>query len=108
MGHDTGAPFAVVVRLSWGVCGGRFAALVRGIVAIAWYGIQTYVASLALKVAAVRITPGLQALTDASFLGLTHRIAGQPCSRSAIVGLRRQVPWPTDSGPTSPPGPCRW
>lgn len=70
IGCDTGAPFAVVARLSWGVFGRRFAALVRGVGAIAWYGIQTYVAALALTTAALRIDPGLQSLTQETFLGL--------------------------------------
>jgi NCS1 family nucleobase:cation symporter-1 len=70
MGHDTGAPYPVVSRLSWGVWGARFTALVRGIVAIAWYGIQTFLASLALKVLLVRFFPGLDALTDVRILGL--------------------------------------
>lgn len=70
MGHDTGAPYPVVSRLSWGVWGARFTALVRGIVAIAWYGVQTYLASIALKVLLVKFIPGLQALVGTSFLGL--------------------------------------
>ena len=70
MGHDTGAPYPVVSRLSWGVWGARFTALVRGIVAIAWYGIQTFLASLALKVLLVRFAPGLESLTEIRILGL--------------------------------------
>ncbi|MFP5283206.1 MAG: NCS1 family nucleobase:cation symporter-1 [Actinomycetes bacterium] len=70
MGHDTGAPYPVVSRLSWGIWGARFTALVRGIVAIAWYGIQTFLASIALKVLLVRFFPGLESLTEISFLGM--------------------------------------
>jgi NCS1 family nucleobase:cation symporter-1 len=70
MGHDTGAPYPVVSRLSWGIWGARFTALVRGIVAIAWYGIQTFLASLALKVLLVRFVPGLDPLTEIRFLGM--------------------------------------
>jgi NCS1 family nucleobase:cation symporter-1 len=70
MGHDTGAPYPVVSRLSWGVWGARFTALVRGIVAIAWYGVQTFLASLALKVLLVRFFPGMEGLTDVRILGL--------------------------------------
>src|SRR5689334_12261927 len=71
MGHDTGAPYPVVSRLSWGVWGARFAALVRGIVAIAWYGIQTFLASVALVVLFLELFPGLQPLSEATFLGLS-------------------------------------
>ena len=70
MGHDTGAPYPVVSRLSWGIWGARFTALVRGVVAIAWYGIQTFLASLALKVLLVRFIPGLDPLTEIRFLGM--------------------------------------
>jgi len=70
MGHDTGAPYPVVSRLSWGIWGARFTALVRGIVAIAWYGIQTFLASLALKVLLVRVFPGADDLTSVTFIGL--------------------------------------
>jgi NCS1 family nucleobase:cation symporter-1 len=70
MGHDTGAPYPVVSRLSWGIWGANIPALVRGAVAIAWYGIQTFLASVALKVLLVKFFPGLDALTDTSVLGL--------------------------------------
>jgi NCS1 family nucleobase:cation symporter-1 len=70
MGHDTGTPYPVVSRMSWGVWGARFSALVRGIVAIAWYGIQTFLASVALKVLLVRFIPGLEGLTGVHLLGM--------------------------------------
>jgi NCS1 family nucleobase:cation symporter-1 len=70
MGQQTGAPYPVVSRISWGVWGANFPALVRGLVAIAWYGIQTFLASLALKVLLLRFFPGLEGLTDTSFIGL--------------------------------------
>jgi NCS1 family nucleobase:cation symporter-1 len=70
MGHDTGAPYPVVSRLSWGIWGARFTALVRGIVAIAWYGIQTFLASIALKILLVRFIPALDSLTEVRVLGM--------------------------------------
>ena len=57
MGHDTGAPYPVVSRMSWGIWGANFPALVRGAVAIAWYGIQTFLASIALKVLLLHFFP---------------------------------------------------
>lgn len=71
MGHDTGTPYPVVSRLGWGVWGARFTALVRGVVAIAWYGIQTFLASVALVVLFLRIFPGLQPWTEHGLLGLS-------------------------------------
>lgn len=69
MGYETGAPYPVVSRVSWGTTGANFPALVRGIVAIAWYGIQTYLASLALELLLMRFFP-VMLTWPGSFLGL--------------------------------------
>ena len=65
-----GIPFAVMARVSMGVRGANFPAMVRAIVAIFWYGVQTYFAStaLALLLNALLGTGGAGA---AKFLGLT-------------------------------------
>lgn len=70
MGHDTGAPYPVVSRMSWGIWGANIPALVRGAVAIAWYGIQTFLASIALKVLLLHFIPGLEGLAETRILGL--------------------------------------
>ncbi|MGH3585687.1 MAG: NCS1 family nucleobase:cation symporter-1 [Pseudonocardia sp.] len=70
MGQQTGAPYPVVSRISWGIWGANVPALVRGIVAIAWYGVQTYLASIALKVLLLRFVPGLEGLVEVRFAGL--------------------------------------
>ena len=46
-----GIPYAVMARAAMGTSGARFPALIRGIVAIFWYGVQTYFASTALALA---------------------------------------------------------
>ena len=46
-----GIPYAVMARSSMGVRGAQFPALIRGIVAIFWYGAQTYFASTAVALA---------------------------------------------------------
>lgn len=69
MGYETGAPYPVISRVTWGVWGANFPAVVRGIVAIAWYGIQTYLASISLELLLMRILPAMQDW-DASILGL--------------------------------------
>ncbi len=46
-----GIPYAVMARSSMGVRGAQFPALIRGIVAIFWYGAQTYYASTAVALA---------------------------------------------------------
>lgn len=46
-----GVPYAVMARTSMGVFGAKFPALIRGIVAMFWYGAQTYFASTAVALA---------------------------------------------------------
>ncbi|MDY6998073.1 MAG: NCS1 family nucleobase:cation symporter-1 [Actinomycetota bacterium] len=63
-----GVPYPVVARASMGVRGAMFPATVRGIVAIFWYGAQTYFASTAVALA---INAVLGATPTATFLGMT-------------------------------------
>jgi NCS1 family nucleobase:cation symporter-1 len=56
--------------MSWGIWGANIPALVRGAVAIAWYGIQTFLASIALKVLLLHFIPGLEGLAETRILGL--------------------------------------
>lgn len=70
MGHKTGVPYPVMSRIAFGVHGAQLAASVRGIVAIAWFGIQTYLAANVLSVLLLTFLPGLQTWADVSFLGL--------------------------------------
>jgi NCS1 family nucleobase:cation symporter-1 len=69
-GQRMGTPFPVVSRLSFGIYGANIPALIRAIVAIAWYGIQTYLASVAVIVLTLAIFPGLKSLENGGFLGL--------------------------------------
>ncbi|WP_433171159.1 NCS1 family nucleobase:cation symporter-1 [Actinoallomurus sp. CA-150999] len=71
MGQQTGTPYPVVSRVTWGVWGANFPALVRAVVAIAWYGIQTYIASIALQVVLLRLAPSLAKLQHPTVLGLS-------------------------------------
>ncbi|WP_415259180.1 NCS1 family nucleobase:cation symporter-1 [Thauera phenylacetica] len=66
-GVKYGIPYPVIARASMGVRGANFPALIRGIVAIFWYGVQTYFAStaLALLFNALLDKPG-----GATFLGM--------------------------------------
>lgn len=63
-----GVPYPVMARASMGVYGARFPALVRGIVAIFWYGVQTYFASTAV---ALLLNTLLGTGEGATFLGMT-------------------------------------
>jgi nucleobase:cation symporter-1, NCS1 family len=66
-----GIPYPVVARMSFGVVGANLAAVVRGIVGIVWYGVQTYFASKAVEVLVVTLAPGAQALREGGFIGLS-------------------------------------
>jgi len=66
-----GIPYPVVARMSFGVVGAKLAAVVRGIVGIVWYGVQTYFASKAVEVLVITLAPGASALRDGGVLGLS-------------------------------------
>lgn len=63
-----GIPFAVMARASMGVRGANFPAMLRAIVAIFWYGVQTYFASTALT---LLINSLFGTGGGATFLGIT-------------------------------------
>ncbi|WP_280362841.1 NCS1 family nucleobase:cation symporter-1 [Nocardia wallacei] len=70
----TGVPYPVICRSAFGVLGANIPAVIRGLIAVAWYGIQTFLASAALDVVLVKLFPGLApyAVTaDYGFLGLS-------------------------------------
>ncbi|MEU3840113.1 NCS1 family nucleobase:cation symporter-1 [Streptomyces sp. NPDC028635] len=69
MGHKTGVPFPVMSRIAFGIHGAKIPAGVRGLVAIAWFGIQTYLASSVLSTLLVAMFPGLARLDGDSLLG---------------------------------------
>ncbi|MGW5446633.1 NCS1 family nucleobase:cation symporter-1 [Streptomyces asiaticus] len=70
-GHRTGVPFPVLARASWGVYGANIPALIRAVMAVAWYGIQTWLASEALILLGVQLAPGLAGYDHNSILGLS-------------------------------------
>jgi NCS1 family nucleobase:cation symporter-1 len=70
----TGVPFPVICRSVFGVVGANIPAIIRGLIAVAWYGIQTYLASSALDILVVRLWPGMAPYGDVSqhgWLGLS-------------------------------------
>lgn len=71
MGYRTGVPFPVMSRIAFGVRGAQIPALLRGVVAIVWFGIQTYLATNVLTVLVVALAPGAAALERTEFLGLS-------------------------------------
>src|SRR5947209_8419335 len=71
-GHKLGVPYPVFSRVSFGLFGANLPALIRAVIAIFWYGIQTYLASLAFVVLLLRVFPSLTPMTKTDFLGLSY------------------------------------
>ena len=71
-GQRVGVPFPVFARLAFGVNGANIPAFLRAIVAVCWYGIQTYLASQAVLILVLKIIPGAQSLNETTVLGLTQ------------------------------------
>jgi len=63
-----GIPYPVFARVSMGVFGANFPAMARGLVAMFWYGAQTYAASTAV---ALLITSITGSSGSGSYLGMT-------------------------------------
>ncbi|MGB3482527.1 MAG: NCS1 family nucleobase:cation symporter-1 [Mycobacterium sp.] len=70
--QQTGVPYPVVCRSSFGVLGANIPAIIRGLIAVAWYGIQTYLASAALDVVLLKLFPALMPYADVD----NHGFAG--------------------------------
>lgn len=64
-------PFPVISRMTYGVFGANIPALIRGGIAVVWYGIQTYLASAALMIVVLYEWPDLVSLTHDNILGLS-------------------------------------
>lgn len=67
----SGVPYAVIARQAFGVYGAYIPSLIRGIIAVSWYGIQTWLASNALMLIVLKFFPHLSVLTEMSFAGLS-------------------------------------
>jgi NCS1 family nucleobase:cation symporter-1 len=70
----TGVPYPVINRAIFGVLGANVPAIIRGLIAVAWYGVQTFLASEALIIIFLKFLPDSAALYDVEqygFLGLS-------------------------------------
>jgi NCS1 family nucleobase:cation symporter-1 len=70
-----GVPYPVMCRATFGVLGANVPAMIRGLIAVAWYGIQTYLASTAFVVIAIKFFPQLAPYAQAAvhgFAGLSY------------------------------------
>ncbi|WP_084816079.1 NCS1 family nucleobase:cation symporter-1 [Frondihabitans sp. Leaf304] len=68
--QKTGVPFPVINRAVFGVLGANIPAIIRGLIAMAWYGVQTFLAAQSLNIIFLKFVPSSAALLDHSFLGL--------------------------------------
>ncbi|MFZ1180600.1 MAG: NCS1 family nucleobase:cation symporter-1 [Herbaspirillum sp.] len=65
----TSAPYPVICRASFGVLGANIPAIIRGLIAMAWYGIQTYLASSAFMILELHFFPALDPYADVARYG---------------------------------------
>lgn len=70
-GQRAKVPFPVFARASFGVYGANIPALLRAAVAVAWYGIQTWLASAAVMLLILKVWPSTMAMAQDSILGLS-------------------------------------
>ena len=85
-----GVPYAVICRQAFGVFGANIPAVIRGLIAFAWYGIQTWLAANALMLVLLKFFPTLASMTHASWLGLS--LLGW-CCFSVMWLLQAMVFW---------------
>ncbi|MFT4305859.1 MAG: NCS1 family nucleobase:cation symporter-1 [Microbacterium sp.] len=69
--QKTGVPYPVVNRAIFGIKGANIPAIIRGVIAIAWYGVQTFLAAESLNIVFLKFIPDSAALLDVGFLGLS-------------------------------------
>jgi NCS1 family nucleobase:cation symporter-1 len=89
----TGVPYPVINRVAFGVLGANVPAIIRGSIAVAWYGIQTYLASAALDVVVLKLWPGLAPYADVDRWGLFGLPLLGWCSYALLWVLQAAVFW---------------
>ncbi|WP_144714866.1 NCS1 family nucleobase:cation symporter-1 [Curtobacterium pusillum] len=67
----TGVPYPVINRAVFGVLGANVPAIIRGLIAMAWYGVQTFLAAQSLNIVFLKFIPASAGLLEHSFLGLS-------------------------------------
>lgn len=68
--QQAGVPYPVACRMSFGVFGANLPAIIRGLIAVAWYGVQTFLASKSLEIILLWAMPSLKSLEQTNLLGL--------------------------------------
>ena len=70
-----GVPYPVISRASFGVLGANIPAIIRGLIAVAWYGVQTFLAATSLNIVFMKLFPATIPYADVEqhgFLGLSY------------------------------------
>ncbi|MGF7235538.1 MAG: NCS1 family nucleobase:cation symporter-1 [Frankia sp.] len=86
-------PYPVICRSVFGVLGANVPAIIRGLIAVAWYGIQTYLASAALDVVLLKLFHGLTPYADVHRYGFLGLPALGWCSFAVLWVLQAAVFW---------------
>ncbi|WP_118181396.1 NCS1 family nucleobase:cation symporter-1 [Paraburkholderia phosphatilytica] len=68
--QQNGIPYPVACRATFGVLGANVPAVIRGLIAVAWYGIQTFLASSALVIVVLKFFPQWAPYADVHRHGL--------------------------------------
>ena len=89
----TGVPYPVICRTVFGVLGANVPAIIRGAIAVAWYGIQTYLASAALDVVVLKLFPALMPYADVDRYGLLGLPLLGWCTYALLWVLQAAVFW---------------
>jgi NCS1 family nucleobase:cation symporter-1 len=70
--QQAGVAYPVISRASFGVRGANIPAIVRGCIAVAWYGVQTFLAAESLNIVFLKVVPGIaEPLASHDFLWLS-------------------------------------
>ena len=91
--QTTGVPYPVINRSAFGVLGANVPAIIRGLIAVAWYGIQTYLASAALDVVVLKLFPSLMSWADVNQHGFLGLPALGWCTYAVLWVLQAAVFW---------------
>jgi len=89
----TGVPYPVICRASFGVLGANIPAIIRGLIAVAWYGIQTYLASSAFLILALHFAPSLAPYADVKLHGFAGLSTLGWCAFMTLWVLQALVFW---------------
>jgi NCS1 family nucleobase:cation symporter-1 len=91
--QQAGVPYPVICRAVFGVLGANIPAIIRGLIAVAWYGIQTYLASAALNIVLLKLMPGLLPYADVQQHGFAGLSALGWVSFAVLWFLQAAVFW---------------